>query len=135
MKSLILCEGKTDAILISYLLCKQWGWSWISSKNKKFKNYQIDVSEINNESAEWYIKDNNELLICGVGGNANFSNFFEDKISSIQVNYNEEDIFKNIICVIDKDNLEIKSKADDNTLVLVACRVENVRLIDNILLA
>lgn len=36
---------------------------------------------------------------------------------------------------VDKDNLEIKSKADDNTLVLVACRVENVRLIDNILLA
>lgn len=107
MKSLILCEGKTDAILISYLLCKQWGWSWISPKNKRFKNYQIDVSEINNESAEWYIKDNNELLICGVGGNANFSNFFEDKISSIQVNYNEEDIFKNIICVIDKDNLEV----------------------------
>jgi len=36
---------------------------------------------------------------------------------------------------VDKDNLEIKPKADDNTLVLVACRVENVRLIDNILLA
>lgn len=103
MKSLILCEGKTDAILISYLLCKQWGWSYISSKNKKFKNYQIDVSEKNNESAEWYIKDNNEVLICGVGGNTNFSNFFEDKIRSIQVNYKEEDIFKKIICVVDKD--------------------------------
>lgn len=45
MKSLILCEGKTDAILISYLLCKQWGWKWISSKNKRFRNYQIDISE------------------------------------------------------------------------------------------
>lgn len=107
MKSLILCEGKTDAILISYLLCKQWGWSYISSKNKKFKNYQIDVSEKNNESAEWYIKDNNEVLICGVGGNTNFSNFFEDKIRSIQVNYKEEDIFKKIICVVDKDNNKI----------------------------
>lgn len=107
MKSLILCEGKTDAILISYLLCKQWGWTWISSKNKRFKNYQIDVSEKNNESAEWYIKDDNEVLICGVGGNSNFSTFFEDKISSIQVNYNEEDIFKKVICIVDKDNFEI----------------------------
>ena len=35
---------------------------------------------------------------------------------------------------VDKDNLEDKTKADDNTLVLIACRVHGVRLIDNILL-
>lgn len=35
---------------------------------------------------------------------------------------------------VDKDNLEDKTVADDNTLVLIACRVDSVRLIDNILL-
>ena len=35
---------------------------------------------------------------------------------------------------VDKDNLEDKQTADDNTLVLIACRVQGVRLIDNILL-
>lgn len=35
---------------------------------------------------------------------------------------------------VDKDNLEDKEAADDNTLVLIACRVQSVRLIDNILL-
>lgn len=35
---------------------------------------------------------------------------------------------------VDKDNLEEKECADDNTLVLIACRVQGVRLIDNILL-
>lgn len=35
---------------------------------------------------------------------------------------------------VDKDNLEDKEKADDNTLVLIACRVNEVRLIDNITL-
>ena len=35
---------------------------------------------------------------------------------------------------VDKDSLEDKNKADDNTLVLIACRVQGVRLIDNILL-
>ncbi len=35
---------------------------------------------------------------------------------------------------VDKENLEDKEKADDNTLVLIACRVDGVRLIDNILL-
>ena len=36
---------------------------------------------------------------------------------------------------VDKDNLEDKRTADDNTLVLIACRVEGVRLIDNITLS
>ena len=35
---------------------------------------------------------------------------------------------------VDKENLEDKEKADDNTLVLIACRVDGVRLIYNILL-
>lgn len=35
---------------------------------------------------------------------------------------------------VDKNDLEDKEKADDDTLVLIACRVESVRLIDNILL-
>lgn len=35
---------------------------------------------------------------------------------------------------VDKETLEDKTKADNNTLVLIACRVEGVRLIDNIIL-
>ena len=35
---------------------------------------------------------------------------------------------------VDKENIEDKTKADNNTLVLIACRVEGVRLIDNIIL-
>lgn len=35
---------------------------------------------------------------------------------------------------VDRNNLEDKQTADDNTLVLIACRVAGVRLIDNILL-
>jgi pantoate--beta-alanine ligase len=36
--------------------------------------------------------------------------------------------------IVDKNTLEDKTKADDNSIVLIACRVENVRLIDNIYL-
>ena len=35
---------------------------------------------------------------------------------------------------VDKENLDDKTVADDNTLVLIACRVQGVRLIDNILM-
>ncbi len=36
--------------------------------------------------------------------------------------------------IVDKNTLEDKTKADDNSIALIACRVENVRLIDNIYL-
>lgn len=36
--------------------------------------------------------------------------------------------------IVDKDTLEDKEKADNNSIALIACRVENVRLIDNIYL-
>lgn len=36
--------------------------------------------------------------------------------------------------IVDRDTLEDKRNADDNSIALIACRVENVRLIDNIYL-
>lgn len=36
--------------------------------------------------------------------------------------------------IVDRNTLENKIKADDNSIALIACRVENVRLIDNIYL-
>ena len=36
--------------------------------------------------------------------------------------------------IVDRETLEDKTKADDNSIALIACRVENVRLIDNIYL-
>ena len=36
--------------------------------------------------------------------------------------------------IVDRNTLEDKTKADDNSIALIACRVENVRLIDNIYL-
>lgn len=37
--------------------------------------------------------------------------------------------------IVDRDNLENKTSADNNSIVLIACRVENVRLIDNLYLS
>ena len=36
--------------------------------------------------------------------------------------------------IVDRDTLEDKTTADENSIALIACRVENVRLIDNIYL-
>lgn len=105
MKSLILCEGKMDAILISYLLINNWGWKYVSS-NKE--NFEIPVNEKKDESANWYEKDGNLLLICGVGGNGKFFSFFDFKISNIQRLYEKADVFSKVIFITDKDKNKVQ---------------------------
>ena len=53
MNKLILCEGKTDAILLSYYLEKVAGWKYTtkSPSGLKFKKSN------ENESVDWYRKD------------------------------------------------------------------------------
>ena len=81
MNSLILCEGKTDAVLLSYYLEKTCGWM----HRKALKSLDIKADERNNESANWYSKGEENLLICGVGGKDNFDNFFKQKIQATMI--------------------------------------------------
>ena len=65
MKRIILCEGKTDAILISYFLERKFGWSYTE---KSIISLPVDRK---NEVLNWYThpeKPNQELAIWGTGG-------------------------------------------------------------------
>lgn len=72
MNKLISCEGKTDAILISYYLESVQQWS---PCRRGPKNFQITVDEKHCESAYWYKRNEDYLLICGVGGKDKFGRF------------------------------------------------------------
>lgn len=76
MNKVILCEGETDAILLSYYLGKVAGWKY-NRKGPENLNIQADTS---NQSVNWYKNNENFLLICAVGGKDNFKNFFDKKI-------------------------------------------------------
>lgn len=98
---LILCEGKTDAVLLSYYLDNVIGWKPINRKNReKVKNYDVKPSK-GNQSTYWYQKDDQLLLICGVGGKDNFGKFFEEKIKSLLLN---TDAFEKVAIITDKDD-------------------------------
>ena len=84
MNKLILCEGETDAILLSYYLGKTAGWKY-TSKTPDGANIQ---KRKDNESVNWYKKDKDYLLICGVGGKDNFGNFFDAIIKNPLVTSN-----------------------------------------------
>ena len=49
-------------------------------------------------------------------------------------NFLTEDHELEYLEILDKNTLEEQEYADSNSIVLIACRVENVRLIDNIYL-
>jgi hypothetical protein len=105
MNKLILCEGKTDAILLSYYLEKTCGWTHRNAP----KSLDIKTDELKGESAYWYRKGNESLLICGVGGKDNFCNFFKEKISPIMV---DASAFSKIAVVTDRDDREEQSILD-----------------------
>lgn len=96
MNKLILCEGKTDAILLSYYLEKTCGWAYCKAP----KGFTIRVDEKHGESACWYRRENEYLLICGVGGKNNFKNFFREKIKASVIDANA---FSKIAVVTDRD--------------------------------
>ena len=71
----------------------------------------------------------NNIKACYNKGITDISALKETSLKFLNENHDLE-----YLEFVDKDNLEDKTKADDNTLVLIACRVHGVRLIDNILL-
>lgn len=101
MNRLILCEGKTDAILLSYYLEKICGWA--HTKNAP-KDLSIKEHETN-ESINWYKKGGEWLLICGVGGKDNFGSFFLREIKNPLVKTNA---FEKIAVVLDRDERDAK---------------------------
>ena len=76
MNKLILCEGETDAILLSYYLGKVAGWQFCK---KPPKDIAIKPDSFQ-ESVNWYEKDDDRLLICGAGGKDCIQSFFRKKI-------------------------------------------------------
>jgi len=97
MIKVILCEGVTDAYFLSYYLEKTSGWKFC---NKPPKNLTIKANN-HNESVNWYKKDQDYLLICGVGGKDNFGNFFKNKIERPLLTANA---FNRIAIVTDRDD-------------------------------
>ena len=98
MNKLILCEGKTDAILLSYYLDRTQGWT---PCRRSPKGLNIQAGEGRTESAFWYQRGEDRLLICGVGGKDCFGSFFDRKIRPAIV---DSQAFSRLAVVTDRDD-------------------------------
>lgn len=97
MNSLILCEGATDAILLSYYMEKVSGWTY-SAKDPAGLNIR---SSGGNDSVNWYKRGIDYLLICGVGGKDNFKRFFQQTLEKPILHAGA---FEKIAVITDRDN-------------------------------
>ena len=105
MNKIILCEGETDAVLLSYYLGKVAGWKFCK---KSPANIAIKPDTFE-QSVNWYENGDDRLLICAVGGKSNTGSFFKEKILRPIV---DAGAFSRIALVLDRDEGEIKSIED-----------------------
>ncbi len=107
MKRIILCEGKTDAILISYFLEKCFGWSFSLSCTRK-PPVKLPVTNPRNEELNWYqhtdrIGRKQELAIWGVGGDSQIPVKLRAVSERNQHSPNPTDRFEYIVLFLDHD--------------------------------
>lgn len=105
MNSLILCEGATDAILLSYYLKKVSGWNY----SKKGPSGLTIGSSAENQTINWYKRENDYLLICGVGGKDNFKTFF---LKTLQKPIVHAGAFEKIAVITDRDERDAEEIKD-----------------------
>ena len=100
MNRILLCEGMTDAILLSYYLERMCGWRFLK---KPPKGLNIKPTS-HNETVNWYTKgtDQERLLICAVGGKDNFGSFFQEKLLRPLIHSDES--FEKLAIVTDIDD-------------------------------
>lgn len=129
MNSVILCEGPTDAILLSYYMEKVYGWSYSKKAPKSYTKIEVE----SNQEANWYKRGEDYLLIYGVGGKDNFANVIKKYISQVLQNYPQEDSFGRIIIISDKDEKDMSEveRFHQQWLFPYASEVKNAQWIEN----
>lgn len=100
MNKLILCEGETDAILLSYYLRRTCGWNYVKDAPA---GVNIRADKTCGESANWYQRGKDYLLICAVGSKDRFQAFFDKKIAP-PLSSSSTAAFSKIALILDHDD-------------------------------
>jgi hypothetical protein len=104
MKRIVLCEGKTDAILISYFLERRFNWSYLPDHPMK-----LPVANARNEELNWYrhlqrAGLGQELAIWGVGSVSQIPVKLNVVMENNQRNPRPEDRFEYVVLFFDHDD-------------------------------
>lgn len=108
MTEVMLVEGVTDILLISYYLQNVCGWKYEKSNN-------LGIVPLDDyEHIESLSKEDNQLILCGVGGNGKFAYFVEKhRINSMII---ERDI----------DSLMVVTDRDEDSIGKITRRINGI---------
>jgi hypothetical protein len=123
MQRVILCEGKTDAIILSYFLEKCFGWESIRPKSTEYRN--IPTLKIN--SLRWYQNIHyvgKHLAVVGCGGIEQIPGKLQQIIERTQSETEESLRFNKIVIVIDSDTRTKEECIDLIKIWLTDCHIE-----------
>lgn len=105
MTRIIMCEGETDLILISYYLEKVKGWVYTGTPKGLTINF---TNQENKAACNYWNSNKDELLICAVGGKDNFGNFFNEYLKKPIMRSNAGETEYRIALVTDRDDFSIE---------------------------
>lgn len=100
MRSLILCEGIDDVLILGYFLHKTSGWRF-EPKARFAEKFDLPKEQ----HIELYLRDNDVVAIWAVGGKDSFNSAFEF-VSRINRSHPEEGV-KKIFILKDRDTEDI----------------------------
>ncbi|MBC5648645.1 DUF3226 domain-containing protein [Christensenella tenuis] len=136
MKSIIICEGKTDAIILSYYLSKTDEWIFLSKKESQCRGISERILEFGIENSmtqefSWYINPGEDLLcIYAVGGITAIKDGFAQVLDINSMSNSEP--FERMVLLFDRDDEHAEHNIlEDISRIIVSNSLEDVNLENN----
>ncbi len=112
MKSILICEGKTDLYLLSYYLGKVHGWKSTETpeNRKKYKSRKNPVLKTTTKEQvqEWYVLNDDILTLFSSDGNSQIENVFQNILTLLNSVGGEP--FEKIVILTDRDDEQVEAK-------------------------
>lgn len=101
MRSVILCEGSTDFVLLQYYMRKVYGWEYKKNDSVLINGYKARKCVLK--------KDRSELNIIGCGGCSRIPEGLQFILDSNSLSA-EDEAYNRIVIITDRDEVETESE-------------------------
>ena len=128
MRSLILCEGFDDVLILGYYLFKTQGWKF-NPKGVFAKLYSFPKVDFKRQAVEIYERDEARLGIWAVGGKDSFDEAYKFICQVNQLNPTER--IDKVFIVTDRDQSEVEKCLWDIQNKMNVCGLEVGELKNN----
>lgn len=122
MRSVILCEGSTDFVLLQYYMRKVHGWEYKKNDNVLIKGYKARKCVLK--------KDRSELNIIGCGGCSRIPEGLQFILDSNSLSA-EDEAYDRIVIITDWDEVETESEFE--TIIAIELGKQQIEWKDDIL--